>query len=81
MKRVPAIEYQDTNSLFIEGGDHVCRKLPGVPVNQMEMKMENLEPSGVFDVQDREAEEAIETLLKELDNWKEDKKERLESEN
>jgi len=47
----------------------------------MAMKMKNLEPSGVFDVEDREAEEAIETLLKELDNWKEDKKERLESEN
>jgi len=81
LKRVRAIEYHDTRSLFIEGGDHVRRKVPGVPVGQMEMKMENLEPSGCSDVEDEEAEEAIETLLNELDNWKQDKEERLESEN
>jgi len=68
LKRVRDIEY--TRSLFIEGGDQIRSKVPGGPVGQTEMKMENLDPQGFLDVEDEEAEDAIKTLLKELDHWK-----------
>lgn len=42
--------------------------------------MENLDPPGFFEVEDDDAEEAMETLLNELDNWKEGEKETKETE-
>ena len=49
--------------LFIEGGDCVWRKVPGIMVGQPGVKMKHLEPLVEIDVEDEEAEEAIETLL------------------
>lgn len=71
LRRVRAVEYHDTQMLFIEGGDRVRRKVPGIAVGQPGVKMESLEPPVEIDVEDEEAEEAIETLLNELDHWKE----------
>jgi len=81
LKRVRAVEYHDTRTLYIEGGDHIRRKVPGIPVDQTGIKMESLDPPTFFEVDDDDAEEAIETLLNELDNWKEDGKEAQKAEN
>ena len=70
LRRVRAVEYHDTQMLFIEGGDRVRRKVPGIAVGQAGVKMESLEPPVEIDVENEEAEEAIETLLNELDHWK-----------
>ena len=72
LRRVRAVEYHDTQMLFIERGDRVRRKVPGVAAGQVEVKMESLEPPLEMDVEDEEAEEAIETLLHELDHWKDE---------
>ena len=81
LKRVRAVEYHDTRTLYIEGGDHIRRKVPGIPVDQTGIKMESLDPRTFFEVDDDDAEDAIETLLNELDNWKEDRKEAQKAEN
>ena len=81
LRRVRAVEYHDTQMLFIEGADRVRRKVPGIAIGQTGVKMERLEPPGEIDVEDEEAEEAIETLLNELDHWKEDNGGREISEN
>ena len=57
--------------LFIEGGDRLWRKVPEIAIGQTGLKMERLEPPVELDVEDKEAAEAIETLLNELDHWKE----------
>ena len=64
------MEYHDTQMLFIERGDRVRRKVPSIAVGQVGVKMESLEPPVEIDVEDKEAEEAIETLLNQLDHWK-----------
>lgn len=56
--------------LFIERGDRVRRKVPGIAVGQRVVKMEHLKPPVDINIEDEEAEEAIETLLNELDHWK-----------
>jgi len=71
LRRVRAVEYHDTQVLFIECGDGVGRKIPGIAIGQTGVKMERLEPPVEIDVEDEEAEEAIETLLNELDYCKE----------
>jgi len=71
LRRVRAVEYHDTQVLFIEGGDRVRRKVPGIAIGQTGVKMERLEPPVEIDVEDEVAEEAIQTLLNELDYWKE----------
>ena len=67
--------------LNIEGGDWVRRKVPGIAVGQVGVKMERLEPPIENDVEDEEAEEAIETLRNELDHWKDGGEEDRISEN
>ena len=81
LKRVKAVEYHDAQMLFIEGSDRVRHKVPGVPIGPTGIKMENTEGYPFCDVDDEEAEDAIETLLNELDHWKEGKEEELEEGN
>ena len=81
LKRVKAVEYHDARMLFIEGSDRVRRKVPGVPIGSTGIKMENTEGYPFCDVDDEEAEDAIETLLNELDHWAESKEEELEEGN
>ena len=81
LKRVRAVEYHDSRTLFIEGSDRVRRKVPAVPSGEIGVKMENIEPQSFFDVDDDEAEDAVETLLNELDHWEEGAHEPLPSEN
>ena len=71
LRRVRVVEYHDTQVLFIEGGDGVGRIVPGIAIGQTGVKIERLEPPVEIDVEDKEAEEAIETLLNKLDYWKE----------
>ena len=81
LRSVRAVKYHDTQMLFVEGGDRVRRKVPGIAVAQVGVKMEGLEPPIEIDVEEEEAEEAIETLLNELDNWKDGGEEDEISEN
>jgi len=67
--------------LFIEGSDCVRRKVPAIPSSATGVKMENIEPESVFEVDDDEAEEAVETLLNELDHWEEGELQAMSSEN
>jgi len=77
LKRVKAVEYHDARMLFIRGCDRVRRKVPGVPTGSTVIKMENTEGYPFCDMDNEEAEDAIETLLDELDHWKEGKEEEL----
>ena len=81
LKRVRAVEYHDLPMLFIEGSDGVRRKVPAIPSGATGMKMENLEPQSFFDVDDDEAEDAVETLLNKLNHWEEGGHEPISSEN
>ena len=82
LKRVKAVEYHDSRTLFIEGSDRVRRKVPGVPVGSTGIKVEDTTGYPFGDVNDEEAEDAIETLLNELDHWNEkEHKEDLLAEN
>ncbi|KAG0134396.1 hypothetical protein HOY82DRAFT_602670 [Tuber indicum] len=67
LKRVHEVEHHDSHILFIEGSDHVRRKVAGLPMESSKDKMETVELESTLDVDDEEAEEAIETLLNELD--------------
>ena len=81
LKRVRAVEYHDSRTLCIEGSDRVRRKVPAVPSREIGVKMENIEPQSFFDVDDDEAEDAVETLFNKLDHWEEGAHERLPLEN
>ena len=70
LKRVRAVEYHDSRTLFIEGSDQVRRKVPAIPIGSTGVKMENIQPPSIFDIDDDEAEDAVETLLNELDHWR-----------
>jgi len=45
------------------------------------VKMENIEPQSFFEVDDDEADDAIETLLNELDHWEEGERKPIHLEN
>ena len=77
LKRVKAVEYHESRTLFIEGSDHVRRKVPGIPFGATGIKMEHTDLSPFCDVDDDEAEEAIETLLNELDHWEDPQQENM----
>jgi len=81
LKRVKAVEYHDSRTLFIEGSDRVRRKVPGVPIGSTGIKMENTEDDPFCDIGDEEAEEAIETVLNKLDHWKNGKEEEIKEGN
>ena len=70
LKRVRAVEYHNSRTLFIEGSNRVRRKVPAIPIGSSGVKMENIQPSSFFDIDDDEAEDAVETLLNELDHWR-----------
>jgi len=80
LKRVKAVEYDDSRTLFIEGSDRVRRKVPGMPIGSREVKMENTDGYPFCDADDEEAEDAIETLLNELDHWNDGKEGDLQQE-
>ena len=67
--------------LFIEGSDRVRRKVPAIPSGETGVKMENIEPQSIFEVDDDEAEDAVETLLNELNHWEEGERKLIHSEN
>lgn len=81
LKRVKAVEYHDFQMLFIEGSDRVRRKVPAIPNGATGVKMENIEPESFFEVDDDEAEDGVETLLNELDDWEEGELHAMSSEN
>ena len=81
LKRVKAVEYHDSRTLFIEGSDRVRRKVPGMPIGSTEVKMENTDGYPFCDADDEEAEDAIETLLNKLDHWNDGKEGDLQQEN
>ena len=81
LKRVNAVEYHDLRMLLIQGSDRVRRKVPAIPSGATGVKMENIEPESFFEVDDDEAEDAVETLLKELDHWEEGELHARSSEN
>ena len=71
LKRVHGIEYHETNILQIEGMDRVRREVKGKPATKDEVELVRIqEPDEeVQEVENSEAEEAIEILLHELDHW------------
>ena len=69
LRRVKAVEYHDSSTLYIEGSDRVRRKVPAIPMESTGVKMENLDPQPYLEVDDEDAEDAVETLLNELDHW------------
>ena len=81
LKRVRAVEYHDSRTLFIEGSDRVRRKVTGIQIGGTGVKLESIDSSPFCDVEDDEAEKAIETLLNELDHWEEKKEGDLNSGN
>ena len=81
LKQVHAVEYHDSHTLLIEGSDRVRRKVPGISIGGNQSKMEKLGPQAPLEVDDEEAEDAIETLLNELDHWKNEGEEEIVSEN
>ena len=81
MKRVRGVEYHQLHMLFIEGSDRVWRKVPAIPSGEIVVKMGNIEQQSFFEVDDDEAEDAVETPLNELDPWGEGEREHIGSEN
>ena len=71
LKRLRGIEYHETNTLNIEGMDRVRREIKGNPAMKDEVEIVRMqEPDElVQEVENDEAEEAIEILLHELDHW------------
>ena len=55
--------------MFIEGSDRVRRKVPGIPIDRRAFKLENTDTYPYCDLEAEEAEEALDTLLNELDHW------------
>jgi len=68
-RRVKGVEYQESRTLFIEGSEGVRRKVPGIPIDPRAIKLENTDTYTYRDLEDEEAEEALDTLLNELDHW------------
>jgi len=55
--------------LFIEGSEGVRRKAPGIPIDPRAIKLENTDTYTYSDLEDEEAEEALDTLLNKLHHW------------
>jgi len=81
LKRVRAVDYYNSRTAFIEGINRARRKVVAVPSGEIWVKMENIEQPSIFDVDDDEAEDLVETLLNELDHWEEGVHELLPLEN
>ena len=64
------MKYRDSRTLFNEGGDRVSYKVPGKPIGSTGVKMDNVDGYPFCDADNEEAEDAIETLLNELDHCK-----------
>ena len=73
LKRVRGIEYHESNILYIEGIDQVKRKVRGKPAAKQEIEVVRLpeEYGETTELENEEAEDAIELLLHELDHWDE----------
>ena len=73
LKWVKGIEYHETNVLYIEGEDGVRRKVKGKPAAKQAVEIVRIGPTdvGIMEAESEEAEDAIETLLHELDHWEE----------
>ena len=73
LKGVRADEYHHTRTLFIQGRDCVRRKVTGIPIRGTGVKLESIDSAPFCNVEDDEAEQAIQTLLNELDHWEKKK--------
>ena len=73
LKRVRGIEYHESNVLFIQGVPGIKRKVDGKPASKQEVEVVRLlaEYEETTQVENEEAEDAIEVLLHELDHWDE----------
>ena len=71
LKRVKGVEYHETNVMWIEGMDRIRRKVRGKPAAKEDVEVVKMIPGGdrVTELESEEAEDAIETLLHELDHW------------
>jgi len=69
LRMVKAVEYHESRTLFIEGSDRVRRKIPGIPLDPRAIKLENTDTYPYCDLEDKEVEEALDTLLNALDHW------------
>jgi len=81
LKRVRAVEYHGSRTLFIEGSDRVRRKDPAIPSTGTGVTMEGLQPPYCYHIDDEDAEDAVETVLNELDHWQEGGEEESQSGN
>ena len=70
------MEYHASQTLFLEGSDLIRRKISAIPMAK-KPPLAASRPEGVevscfspLEVDDEEAEEAVEILLNELDHWK-----------
>jgi len=75
LRQVKAVEYHSTQTLFLEGSDFVRRQTSAIPMARKPLH-ESLQVKGLevscqspLEVDDEEAEEAVEALLNELDHW------------
>jgi len=75
LRQVKAVEYHSSQTLFLEGSDFVRRRTSAVPMARKpareSLQVKSLEVSceSPLEVDDEEAEEAVEALLNELDHW------------
>ena len=71
LKRVRGIEYHETNILHIEGKDRVRREIKGKPATKDDLEIVRMQElnNEVQEVENDEAEDAIDILLHELDHW------------
>lgn len=67
--------------MYIEGRNRVRRKVPAIRIESTRVKMENRDPQPYLEVDDEDAEDAVETLLNELDHWHGGEREETCSEN
>ena len=82
LKRVRAVEYHHSRLLYIEGSDKIRRKVSGIPVVKTPVQLEkHWEDGGGLEIGDEEADEAVDTLLRELRLWEEIEEDPQQAEN
>jgi len=73
--QVKGVEYHSSQTPFLEGSDFVHRQTSAIPMERKpareSLQVKSLEVSceSPLEVEDEEAEEAVEALLNELDHW------------
>ena len=75
------MEFHDNQMLFIEISDRIRRTFPGLPMERTLKSIVYVEKGGTSDVDNGEAEGAMERLLNEPDHWEDRVEKRTLSEN